>query len=65
MACVSSETKDDIITRGVRNGEYQLVYFTPEMLINNKRWRRVMESDVYAERLKAFVVDESHCVKKW
>ena len=31
------------------------------MLITNKRWRRVIESDAYAKRLKAFV---AYCVKK-
>ena len=46
-------------------GEYQLVFFTPEMIINNKRWRKVIEGDVYTKRLKAFVVDGAHCVKKW
>ena len=24
----------------------------------------MLEGDVYAERLKAFVIDEAHCVKK-
>ena len=34
-----------------------------EMIITNKRWRKVIEGDVYTERLKAFVIDEAHCVK--
>ena len=56
---------DRTVLDGVAQGLYQLVFFTPEMLITNKRWRRVIESDVYAERLKALVIDEAHCVKKW
>ena len=43
----------------------RLVFFTPEMIITNKRWRKMIAGDVYNERLKAFVVDEAHCVKKW
>ena len=65
VACISGDTTDDAIIKGVSMGAYQLVYFTPEMIITNKKWRRVIEGDVYTERLKAFVVDESHRVKKW
>ena len=64
-AYVSGELTDDLMKERVRRGEYQLVFFSPEMIINSKRWRKVIESDVYTERLQAFVIDEAHCVKKW
>ncbi len=44
-------------------GLYQLLFFTPEMLITNKRWGLVIEKDAYTESLEAFVIDEAHCVK--
>lgn len=50
---------------GVRKGEYQLVYITPELLICNAGWRKMLVGEGYAERLQAFVVDEAHTVKKW
>ena len=62
---VSGELTDDLTKKRVYRGEYQLVFFTPEMIINNKRWSKVIEGGVYTERLKAFVVNEAHCVKKW
>ena len=40
------------------------MFFTPEVIIGTRRWRKMLEGDVYAERLKAFVIDEAHCVKK-
>ena len=46
-------------------GQYQLVIFTPEMLLNNGMWRRMLTNDIYSKRLRAFVVDEAHTVKKW
>ena len=49
----------------VRTGAFQLVFFTPELLIENKRWRKVLMSDVYTTRLKAFVADEAHTDSKW
>ena len=44
-------------------GEYQLVLFTPEMLIEQKQWRRMLLAEVYTSRLRAFVVDEAHTEK--
>lgn len=49
----------------VMKGDYQLVLFTPEMLLNKKRWRRMLLGNVYSSRLRAFVIDEAHTVKKW
>ena len=49
----------------VSQGNFQLVFFTPEMLIGSKRWRNMLTGDLYSKRLKAFVIDEAHCVKKW
>ena len=64
-ACITGEATDSSVNDGVSKGAYQIVFFTPEMIIANKRWRKVFAGDVYNEQLKAFVVDEAHCVKKW
>ena len=64
-ACYLSEQDDDEIKDSVVKGLYQLVYFTPELLLTNKKWRNMLISEVYAKRLKAFVVDEAHTVVEW
>ena len=64
-ACYLSEQDDDEIKDSVVKGLYQLVYFTPELLLTNKKWRNMLISQVYAKRLKAFVVDEAHTVVEW
>ena len=51
--------------QGVTQGQHQLVYFTPETLVLSRSWRRVLNSCVYEEHLKALVIDEAHCVQKW
>ena len=50
---------------GARRGKYELVYITPELLICNAGWRKMLMEESYTERLVAFVVDEAHTVKKW
>ena len=64
-AYVTGEPGNEEMKRGVSVGAYQLVFFTPELLMDNKRWRKVLMSDIYTACLKAFVVDEAHTVRKW
>ena len=63
-AAVTSDTNDET-KDGVVKGEYNLVYFTPELLLEQNRWRRLLQTRHYVNRLRAFVVDEAHCVNKW
>lgn len=64
-ALMSGADKNAEVIRGVSEGNYDVVFFTPELLINSKRWRSVLTSEVYAQRLKGLVIDEAHCVSKW
>ena len=62
-AYVGGANSDEEI-RNVCEGEYQLVYMSPESLLKDSTWRDMLQSPVYQQRLVAFVVDEAHCVKK-
>ncbi len=52
-------------TEKLKNGEYSLMFFSPEGLLCNMEWREMLLSPLYQERLIAFVVDEAHCVKSF
>ena len=62
---VSGEVTDKSVLDEVSQGNFQLVFITPEVLIGSKRWRNMLTGYLYSERLKAFVINEAHCVKKW
>jgi len=47
----------------LENGYYSVVYATPEALLKNERWRRMLSSDLYSKRLCAIAVDEAHVIK--
>ena len=63
-ACICGDDdtakKDDVIA-----GKFQLVFFTPEALLMNRRWRKLLLSDNYQRRIKGLVLDEAHTVQKW
>ncbi len=49
----------------VENGEYSVVYGSPEAWIKNERWRLMLANSVYSNKLCAIAVDEAHVVKQW
>ena len=49
----------------VCEGQFQLVYISPEALLTNPTWRDMLQSSVYHSNLVSLIVDEAHCVKKW
>uniref|UniRef100_A0A1X7TS72 DNA 3'-5' helicase n=1 Tax=Amphimedon queenslandica TaxID=400682 RepID=A0A1X7TS72_AMPQE len=50
-------------SRKILEGEYQLVFISPEALLSRRKWRKMLLTDVYQNNLIALVIDEAHCVK--
>ena len=61
---ISRDMRNDEIKQGIRQGKYQLVFFTPEAFLSST-WRSMLLSPPYQNNLVAFVVDEAHSVYKW
>ena len=59
----SSLDQDDELT--VLQGKFNLVYISPEQLLARGKWRDMLRSDMYQERMVGFAIDEAHCVKQW
>lgn len=59
------DSQDHAVKARVTKGEVQLVFISPESLISNKTYRRMLLSDTYQQHLVALVIDEAHCVKTW
>ena len=53
------------VKEGNIKGEYEVVYFIPEMILVGKRRREILLGEVYSHPLKTFIIDEAHTVKKW
>ena len=63
---VSGELQQDVdALEGVKKGQFQLLYISPESLLRNPQWRELLLSKMYSENLVALVIDEAHCVTKW
>lgn len=51
--------------RRIHAGRANIVYLSPGHLIENGRYRSILDSAAYAGRIVAFIVDEVHCVHHW
>ena len=60
------ETQDDrLAIERIVSGKTQLVFISPEAIINNQRYREMLLSSVYEEKLVAVAIDEAYLVKEW
>ena len=67
-ACISDEDHSHstkMTRRGMKRGDFQLVFVSPEALFATLEWRKMLCTDLYRTNLVGFIVDEAHCVKKW
>ena len=62
---VGEAQHNEKVLEAVINGQVQLVYISPESILENKLYRKMLTSKVYQEKMIALVVDEAHCVKFW
>ena len=61
VGCITRESSDSERAM-VLSGQYQLVLFSPEALLIVRRWREMLQSEVYKSRIIAFVIDKAHYV---
>jgi len=65
IKCISLTDTTEEERKQVERGDFTVVYTTPEGLLKNERWRRMISSDVYSQKLCAIAVDEAHVIKQW
>ena len=49
----------------VQEGEFKLLFTHPEAFISCKDGRKVLQSDLYQNRVAFCVIDEAHLIKEW
>ncbi|EFP82689.2 uncharacterized protein PGTG_08885 [Puccinia graminis f. sp. tritici CRL 75-36-700-3] len=49
----------------IQQGDYNFVYLSPEIFLNNKLWDTVYFSTEFQQRLALVVVDEAHMIYLW
>ena len=53
------------VKREIKNGNFQVVFTSPECLFLSMQWKNMLLPNVYQQNLIGFVVDEADCIQKW
>ena len=62
---IGEDQQDDAAKTAVERGDCQIVFGSPESFLSSDRWRKMLSSKVYEERLCLVAVDEAHCISHW
>ena len=63
---IHGELQQDLHDMGlVKEGKVQLIYISPELLLQNSQWRAMLLSVPYQTNLVAIAMDEAHCIVRW
>ena len=60
-----TSSMDEVVESEILDGKFSIIYISPELLLRKFKWREMLRSDLFQQRLVGFIVDEAHCVKKW
>lgn len=64
-AYIGDEQNDEDVKKRVEAGLYQLVFGSPESFLGCDRWRTMLTSATYRDRLCLIAIDEAHCIQHW
>ena len=64
-ADIGDEQNDECVKKGVEAGLYQVVFGSPESFLGCSRWRAMLTSTTYRDRLCLIATDEAHCIQNW
>ena len=64
-AYINHEQQNEEVKENVVAGKFRFVYISPESILGVQRFRDMLLTLPYQERLVGIVVDEAHCVSQW
>ncbi|CAB4028058.1 Transposon Tf2-9 poly [Paramuricea clavata] len=64
-ATTASDREYENILKNVREGEYSLVFASPECLLGKKAWRKILCSEKFRDHCIGVAYDEAHIIAQW
>ena len=54
---------NEIVECEILRSKFSIIYISPELLLKKGKWREMLRSDLFQQRMVGFIVHEAHCVK--
>ncbi|KXN87613.1 hypothetical protein AN958_08394 [Leucoagaricus sp. SymC.cos] len=62
---INEDNNDTHVFKHLENGEYDLVYASPECLLQNQAFKQAFRREDFQSHMVAAVVDEAHVIQAW
>ena len=62
---VNEDNKDDQVFTDLAKGKYRICYASPELLLQNPRFKQLFRTKEFRRKVVAMVVDEAHVIESW
>ena len=57
--------KEQDVLDNILDGNYSLVFTSPESMLATKRWEKILKSQSFVEDCVCIAIDEAHCISQW
>ena len=64
-AIAITDVEDPEIIQQVLNGNFLVVFGSPECLLSTALWRGIFKSESFSEMLIGVAIDEAYCITQW
>ncbi len=65
MAAAIYDGQDEETLKQIENGDYGVVYSSPESILGTERWQRLFDLEYFKENCRFLVINEAHCMVHW
>jgi hypothetical protein len=55
---------DELVESEILHRNLSKIYISLELLLRKAKWREILRSDLFQQRMVGFIVDEAYCVEK-
>ncbi|KAH7910891.1 P-loop containing nucleoside triphosphate hydrolase protein [Hygrophoropsis aurantiaca] len=62
---VNEDTYNQVMHKELLELQYQVIYCSPEMALDNPRFNSLICSPAYSKQVQGWVIDEGHCISQW
>ena len=62
-AAVLNEQDEEVLD--ILDGNYSLVFTSPESMLATKRWEKILKSQTFMEDCVCIAIDEACCISQW
>ena len=59
------EGQEASVLREIEEGVHSIIYVSPESVLSNSKWRKMLTSRLFGDYCVGVVIDEAHCIKQW